>query len=232
MFNATPLLKLYAQRRQALFSDKNLSALQRKQLLTLVSTAAKTKFGRDHQFHSITSVEEYQRRVPLRTYEQFWNDYWKNPFPILDNCTWPGKVPFFAVSSGTSSGVTKYIPFTPEMQRSNKKAGLDLLVHHLSNKPDSRIFAGKSFMLGGSTELIEQAPGVYSGDLSGIAVKTLPCCSGQCIYSDGLMNSSDLRVYPIRGPQSKPAFCRQRLIEFGVAVILGSPHRVRYEDAR
>lgn len=216
MFNATPFLKLYARHRQSLFSCSNPESLQRSQLLNLVSYAADTKFGRDHQFSSITSVEEYQRRVPLRTYEQFWNEYWKPPFPLLDNCTWPGRVPFFAVSSGTSSGVTKYIPFTPQMQASNKKAGLDLLVHHLSNKPDSKIFAGKSFMLGGSTELVEQAPGIFSGDLSGIAVKTLPWWARARYFPDQ-------KLALMKDWEEKIATLSKRALEDDIRMISGVP---------
>jgi hypothetical protein len=60
------------------------------------------------------------------------------------------------------------------MLRSNTKAGLDLLVHHVTNRPDSKLMGGKSFMLGGSTDLSSPAPEIFLGDLSGIAVKTLP----------------------------------------------------------
>jgi hypothetical protein len=60
------------------------------------------------------------------------------------------------------------------MIASNRQAGLDLLVHHLRARPRSRIFAGRNLLLGGSTDLVEQAPGVKSGDLSGIATATIP----------------------------------------------------------
>lgn len=173
MINATFLLKAYSSLRLQFLQWQDPVAVQRKQLLKLVNRAKKTKFGLDHNFSAIESIEDYQAAVPLRNYEQFWNEYLKPQFPNVSNIIWPGKVPFFAVSSGTSSGTTKYIPYTHEMTASNTKAGIDLLVHHLNNKPSSQIFAGKSFMLGGSTSLIEQSPGVFSGDLSGIAVKTM-----------------------------------------------------------
>ena len=59
------------------------------------------------------------------------------------------------------------------MRRSNVRAGADLLAFHLANRPDSRLLAGRVFMLGGSTGLERRAPGVYSGDLSGIAAATM-----------------------------------------------------------
>ena len=39
-----------------------------------------------------------------------WGSYWQEEFPRLTGCTWPGTIPFFALSSGTTSGTTKYIP--------------------------------------------------------------------------------------------------------------------------
>jgi hypothetical protein len=60
------------------------------------------------------------------------------------------------------------------MLRSNTKAALDILVHHIHNHPDTKVMGGKSFVLGGSTELVKEAPGIYSGDLSGIVTVTVP----------------------------------------------------------
>lgn len=174
MFNATPFLKLYALYRQKQLKALNPVTCQERTLLKLVATATNTRFGAEHNFASIRSVSDFQKRVPLRYYEDFWRDYWQKPFPELVDCTWPGKIPYFPVSSGTSSGTTKYIPLTQAMFRSNRKASLDLLVHHLTNKPDSQIFGGKCFMLGGSTELVEEAPGIFSGDLSGIILMDIP----------------------------------------------------------
>ncbi len=173
MFDATPLLKLYTSRRNRELAYQDVESIQRKQLLSLVRKAQDTIFGRDHGFKDIHTIEDYQKRVPLRTYDELWTDYWKAVFPLLDNCTWPGRIPFYAVSSGTSSGTTKWIPYTNEMTQSNKQGGLDLLTHHMVNRPKSKIFGGRCFMLGGSTDLVQQANGIYSGDLSGIAVKTM-----------------------------------------------------------
>ncbi len=136
--------------------------------------AKETRFGRDHGFAGITSVADYQARVPLRTYAQHWDDYWKEPFPHLTDCTWPGTIPYFAVSSGTSSGKVKHIPCSAAMVKSNKRAAMDILVHHIANRPQTRIFDGKCFLLGGSSDLKELAPGIRAGDISGIAAAEKP----------------------------------------------------------
>ncbi len=171
---ATPFIKAYAWNRWRTLASQDAVEAQRLELLKLVRKAEQTVFGIDHRFQSIGKVDDYQRRVPLRTYGQHWDEYWKASFPRLESCTWPGLMPYYAVSSGTSSGKVKYIPCSIDMVRSNKRAALDIFVHHLRNRPDSRVFDGKSFVLGGSTDLKEQAPGIYSGDISGIAARNVP----------------------------------------------------------
>ena len=182
MLNATPILRAYSKIRLAKINKACPKITQQRQLLELISLAKDTKFGKKHNFASIRSISEYQKNVPLRTYEQFWNEELKEHFPVLNDITWPGTIPFFAVSSGTSSGKTKYIPVSHEMVKSNTKAGTDLLIHHLNNRPNSQIMGGRSFMLGGSTDLVEAAPGIFSGDLSGIAAKTLPWWAKQRFF--------------------------------------------------
>lgn len=174
MFDATPLLRLYARWRNERLRTRSPQEMQQQQLRWLVERARNTTFGKMYGFSEISTIEEYQKRVPLRKYEAFWEEFWKGSFPTLTDCTWPGTIRFFPVSSGTSSGTTKYIPCSDDMLRSNTKAGIDLLVHHVTNCPKSEILGGKTFMLGGSTDLTEPSPGIFFGDLSGIAVKTLP----------------------------------------------------------
>ena len=174
MLVATPFLWLYAQWRIWQLNVQRPSAMQEAELLRLVRRAKSTRFGQDHDFATVKSVADYQNRVPLRGYDDFWNAYWKADFPRLENCTWPGAIPYFALTSGTTTGVTKYIPCSHEMLRANSRAAQDILVHHLLNRPSSRILAGKSFMLGGSTTLREEASGIYSGDLSGIEANEIP----------------------------------------------------------
>ncbi len=178
MYAATPYLWFYSQWRIWQINAQQCVATQERELLALVRRAAATRFGRDHDFASIRSVADFQDRVPLRSYEDFWKDYWKEPFPRLENCTWPGTTPYFALTSGTTTGVTKYIPYSRDMSSANSRAVQDLLVHHFVNRPTSRILGGKGFMLGGSTDLHEEAPGVYSGDLSGIEANEIPWWAG------------------------------------------------------
>jgi hypothetical protein len=174
MIDATPFLRLYAHYRGATLKREHAAATQEFELRKLVSQALGTRFGREHGFDQIHSVADFQARVPLRSYEELWETYWKPNFPILRDVTWPGLIPYFAETSGTSTGRTKYIPVSAAMNASNRYAALDILVHHVRARPTNRILGGKTFILGGSTDLARLAPGVLSGDLSGIAAREVP----------------------------------------------------------
>ena len=174
MYDATWLLRLYARRRLRQLEAMEPQRAQRHVLSSLIGRGRATRFGRDHGFSAAWSLDDYRARVPLRDYDAFWEAYWREPFPRLVDCTWPGVIPWLAVSSGTTTGTTKYIPVSRKMHRSNVRASADLLTHHLANRPQSRLFAGRVFMLGGSTGLVRQAQGVSSGDLSGIASAAMP----------------------------------------------------------
>ncbi len=174
ILDATPLFRLYARRRQRILSGERPAEVQQRVLLDLLTRAASTRFGGDHGFARLSSVAAFQQAVPLRRYEAFWDEYWQPAFPVLENVSWPGRIPYFAFTSGTTTGVTKNLPVSGEMTAANRRAALDVIVQHLLNRPQSHVFGGKTFMLGGSTALEEEAPGVWSGDLSGIAASAIP----------------------------------------------------------
>jgi hypothetical protein len=174
MINITPLLKIVAARRRAQLARLDAAAVQERTLMSLVRRAANTRIGKDHGFAGIRTVADFQARVPLRNWETMWTDYFKDAFPNFANIGWPGVTPYLALSSGTTSARTKYVPVTEAMNRSNSRAGFDLVTYHFAANPRSRLFDGKTFMLGGSTKLVPEAAGVWSGDLSGIAVKRMP----------------------------------------------------------
>lgn len=174
MIDATPLLRLRSRSRLARLARQEPAAAQERQLLALLRHAASTRFGIEHGFPAMAGVADYQSRVPLRRYEAFWTEYWQPRWPDIRGTTWPDAIPYFANSSGTTSGVTKRIPVSPQMVESNRQGALDLLSHHVANRPRSRVFGGANFMLGGSTDLSPEGPGVLSGDLSGIAAAEVP----------------------------------------------------------
>lgn len=184
MLDATPLLRGYASLRSHRLARKSAAEHQAHTLRKLIWRAQRTQFGRDYNFAEIRSVADYQASVPLRSFEDFRRDYFEASFPVLDDVTWPGRIPYFAVSSGTSSGRTKHIPVSNEMISSNARAGTDLLADHVRYKPDSDVLGGKSFMLGGSVGMEDLGDGVKSGDLSGIARLNNPRWSSPYVFPD------------------------------------------------
>ncbi len=174
MMDATPLLRLWARRRLRRLAAMDPASVQLAELLKLVRAAAQTHFGRSHGFAHIRTVADFQSAVPVRDYDAFRDEIWGESFPRLADIGWPGPVPWFALTSGTTRDVTKYIPVTKAMIRSNKRAALDMLAHHLAAQPGSSVLGGANFILGGSTDLKPLAPGILAGDLSGIAAANVP----------------------------------------------------------
>lgn len=168
------------------------AAAQEKTLRGLVRRARRTRFGLDHQFSSVRSISDYQKKVPLRTYENFIEEYFfpasahaskcfDTPYdkaqasPYLEDVAWPGLVRFFSLSSGTTAGATKFLPLTDELMRANFLAALDIATFHFSRRSTSRILDGKTFFLSGNMVLREDWRGkIQSGDLSGIAAAKAP----------------------------------------------------------
>jgi hypothetical protein len=172
----------YARHRAGRLDRLGVERAQRETLLELVWHARDTRFGKDHGFASVRTVADYRGRVPLGEYESFWSRYWQPAFPFLAGVTWPDPIPYFALSSGTTSGATKYLPLSRQMLSSNNKAALTTLALFLNAYPDTPLFTGRIFFLGGSTDLqdlsaryADRAPPrarrsqpILGGDLSGI----------------------------------------------------------------
>ena len=127
MIDATPLLHGYARWRLGRLTAQDPVQEQERQLLRLVRRAAATRFGRDHGFKEIRSVSAFQNRVRLRHFEDMWEQNWQPAFPILTDCSWPGTIPYFALTSGTASSASKHIPVSREMNRANSWAAIEVL---------------------------------------------------------------------------------------------------------
>lgn len=168
-----PVARLYARYRLARISRLDPHASQEKVLLGLMGKARATKFGQAHGFADIASVADYQQRVKLRSYEEFWRDWWREDYPTLVDVTWPGTIPYFAETSGTVTGDSKHIPYTREMRRAAAKGFLDLLCFHYARKPGSRVLGGAALALTGPKTL-EPRDEAMSGAVSAITIGSIP----------------------------------------------------------
>ena len=168
MFAFASLFRRHARRRELQLQREDPAASQQERLRRLVRKAKRTRFGRDHGFAKFRNLDDYQRNVPLRTWEQFWSDYWKECYPTLHDCTWPGKVPFFGLTAGTASGQRRPVPCSAESLAALKRAHRDVLVRHLANHPHSRVLGGRICILSEPAGLESLAAGVQTGGIDGI----------------------------------------------------------------
>ncbi|HAI80439.1 MAG TPA: hypothetical protein DCL65_05330, partial [Chryseobacterium sp.] len=85
---------------------------QEKLLISLVKTAEKTLFGREHQFENIQNVQDFQKLVNISDYEEL-KSYIERVKKGQRNILWTDTPIYFAKTSGTTSG-SKYIPISKE----------------------------------------------------------------------------------------------------------------------
>ena len=88
-------------------------ALQHKVMGRLTSRAADTKYGSEHSFSAIKSYEDFRKNIPVNTYEELKGDIDLMRHGEKD-VLWPGKVKWYAKSSGTTNDKSKFIPVSAE----------------------------------------------------------------------------------------------------------------------
>ncbi|WP_137904402.1 GH3 auxin-responsive promoter family protein [Chryseobacterium sp. 2VB] len=150
---------------------KNAEKNQEDLLLSLVNTAQKTLFGREHDFENIHSVKEFQDRVPVADYEDL-KPYIERVKKGQANILWTETPEYFAKTSGTTSG-SKYIPISKEGMPFQIAGAQSALFHYISRKNNADFVNGKMIFLQGSPEL-EEVFGIKTGRLSGIVAHHIP----------------------------------------------------------
>lgn len=147
--------------------EKYEDEIQFAQLKKLLKSAAETEYGKRYGFKQICSYNDYRSQVPLVRYEDI-RDYVMRMLKGEKDILWHGVVKNYAQSSGTSDGKSKYIPITQEgFRHCHYQGTFDTVAHYLNLNPDSRVFDGKAFILGGSfANEIHPGNNVKVGDLS------------------------------------------------------------------
>jgi hypothetical protein len=150
---------------------KNAEKNQETLLLSLVDTAKKTLFGREHDFENIKSVKEFQEKVSVADYENL-KPYIERVKKGQANILWTETPEYFAKTSGTTSG-SKYIPISKEGMPFQIKGAQSALFHYIAKKNNADFVKGKMIFLQGSPEL-EENFGIKIGRLSGIVAHHIP----------------------------------------------------------
>lgn len=147
---------------------------QRETLFQLINKAKDTEWGKNHRYSSIRTIEDFQKQVPLQTYE--------DTKPYIDrirdgekNVLWPGAIKWFAKSSGTTADKSKFIPVSKDALQGNHFRGArDTLAIYTNNFPAINIFVGKGLTLGGSHQINKIKNRSFYGDLSAILIENAP----------------------------------------------------------
>jgi hypothetical protein len=152
---------------------------QIKVLKKLLKKARFTEFGQKYRFDdSLLSrhpAKSFQEHVPVHDYNKIYEEWWKKTLDGVPDVTWPGKIMYYALSSGTSESASKYIPVTKDMLRSNTVNYLRQLISVLGYEEANKRAMTKGFlMIGGATDLKKDKAGWYAGDLSGILARKRP----------------------------------------------------------
>lgn len=147
--------------------------LQRSVLNYLVSKGRDTEYGRLHAFVNIKGYDDFMKSVPINTYEELKGDIDRMRHGE-SSVLWPGLVRWYAKSSGTTNDKSKFIPVSSAgLHNIHYKGGSDVVALYLRNNPDSRLFDGKSLILGGSHSPNYNVEGSLVGDLSAILIENI-----------------------------------------------------------
>lgn len=157
--------------------NKNKAArMQQRTLRKMLLKAEYTEYGKEYDFTSILESENlydsFRKMVPLSDYSKMYT-WWQRSYHGERDICWPGKVKYFALSSGTSEGASKFIPVTTDMLKAIKKASLRQMFSIAKTDLPKDYLTKHYLMIGGSTDLTFNGE-VFSGDLSGITTQNVP----------------------------------------------------------
>lgn len=152
---------------------KNPALIQQNTFTKLIKGGTDSYFGALYGFSNIKSIENYQKCVPIRDYNEI-----KKYVDMLrkgrEYTLWGEKTSFFAKSSGTSSDKSKFIPLTPtNISGCHYRGMIMMLSNYVNLYPQTNIFRGKALTLGGSVAP-DISSNTFSGDLSAILLKKSP----------------------------------------------------------
>src|SRR5260221_5785266 len=190
-------------------------------LKKLLKKARFTEFGQHYRFDDILlsrfPSKKFQELVPVHDYSKIYNEWWKKTLEGVPDVTWPGKIKYYALSSGTSEAASKYIPVTRDMLRSNTINYLKQLLTLLNYEDLNRKAITKGFlMVGGATDLQKGKAGWFAGDLSGILAKKRPFWF-QTFYKPGG------RIAAIKDWNQKLNEIVEHATEWDIGYIVGVP---------
>lgn len=153
--------------------DKEAETLQMQTLEYLTKAAKDTEYGRKHAFSAVKTYEDFTANVPVNTYEELKGDIDRMRHGERD-VLWKGTVKWYAKSSGTTNDKSKFIPVSHDgLKHIHYAGGKDVVALYLRNNPKSKLFDGRSLILGGSHSPNYDVANSLVGDLSAILIENI-----------------------------------------------------------
>lgn len=151
----------------------NSEEIQRRVMTHLVQQGQRTQYGKTWEMNNVRTYEDFANRMPVTTYEEL-----KEPIDRMRHgeadVLWPGVVKWFAKSSGTTNDKSKFIPVSADgLKNIHYKGGKDAVALYLRNNPKSKLFDGRSLILGGSHSPNYNVANSIVGDLSAILIENI-----------------------------------------------------------
>ena len=172
--NSTKLIGAFFTPRQRRIEQygKMAEEMQEKAFHKLINKAASTEWGSLYDYKHIRNYTDFQR-VPIQTYEDI-KGYVDRMRHGEKDILWPGRVKWYAKSSGTTNDKSKFIPVSPDgLQQIHYRGGTDVVALYLQQNPASRFFSGKGLILGGSHSPNYNLKDSLVGDLSAILIQNI-----------------------------------------------------------
>lgn len=172
--NTTKLIgKIFEPRQKALTRyASEAESIQNRIFRKLIQTASSTEWGTKYDYKHLNTYKDFQR-VPVQTYEDI-KGYVDRMRHGESNVLWPGKVVWYAKSSGTTNDKSKFIPVSKDgLHHVHYMGGTDAVALYLQQNPQSRFFSGKGLILGGSHSPNYNVKDSLVGDLSAILIQNI-----------------------------------------------------------
>ncbi len=148
--------------------------LQQQWFESLLYDAQYTEWGQTHGYSSIKTYADFCQKVPIQDYEGF-KPYISRMMEGEPDVLWPGQTLLFSKSSGTTNDKSKFIPVSDQNFRNCHIQGTwDTMTAYYNEHPDSLIFAGKNFVMGGSYQQYKPESPIIFGDVSALMIKNMP----------------------------------------------------------
>lgn len=141
---------------------------------SLINSAKDTVWGKAHRFNKIKNYKDFTQNIPLQDYDSL-KPYIQRMMHGERGVLWPGRIKWYAKSSGTTADQSKYIPVSMRSLRDCHMKGsrdsMALFYHYFKG---ASLMKNHSMIMGGSLYPYAAYEKSKIGDVSAIMMYHLP----------------------------------------------------------